>query len=286
MKHIISGLGRRLLATVLVLCLLLSLPVLPGIAATADVAGSNETSGSNVVTVIAGSDFQYSNSDHGIAGGHVTNILGAMKKDGYTDIDGFIFAGDYSQAFTVDGSMGGLTHLKGLISDEFPQLSDDRKFWLQGNHDPDVLTTDGSLTTSGAHDTDDYGVFMLNEKDYNWYNDNEATIKASAANLRSYLNAKCQAQYSKPIFIVSHMQLHYSMRTYSSGDGKYANYLFDVINEAGANGLNIIFLFGHNHSNGWDDYLGGSAVYLTRGDSILIAQSSITEFETKTLNFT
>ena len=50
--------------------------------------------------------------------------------------------------------------------------------------------------------------------------------------------------------------------------------------------LNIIFLFGHDHSNGWDDYLGGSCIYLAKGDSINIAQSSRTEWKAETLNFT
>jgi hypothetical protein len=66
----------------------------------------------------------------------------------------------------------------------------------------------------------------------------------------------------------------------------HANLIFDVLNQAGSQGLNIIYLFGHNHSSGWDDYLGGSAVYLKKGDSINIAQGSTTKFQAETLNFT
>ena len=239
-----------------------------------------------VVTVIAGSDFQYSNSDHGIAGGHMESILEAIKADGHA-ADGFLFAGDYSQAFTVDASKVGSDYFKGVVSKHFPEMEEERKVFIQGNHDPDPLTTDGTLAASGAHDTEDYGVFVMNEKDYMWYSEmDEATVKTTAARLRSYLNAKCKAGYTKPIFVVTHLQLHYSMRTNIHGDGMYANYLFDVLNEAGENGLNIFFLFGHNHSNGWDDYLGGSAVFLNKGDSILIAQGSQTEFKEETLNFT
>ena len=75
------------------------------------------------------------------------------------------------------------------------------------------------------------------------------------------------------------------MLTKNDGGGKYANYIFDVLNAAGENGLNIIFLYGHDHSNGWDDYLGGSCVYLAKDDEINIAQSSQTYFAAKTLNF-
>ena len=238
------------------------------------------------VIVVAGSDFQNSNTDHGIAGGQVTEILNAMKAEGYTDIDGFLFGGDYSQAFTADATKAGLAHLQGVISEAYPNLPDSRKLWLQGNHDPDSLVTDGTLSASGEHDTDDYGVFLINEKDYMWYNNDQATVKTTAAILDSYLTKKAEAGYTKPIFIMSHLQLHYSMRTANDGDGQHANYLFDVINKAAAKGLNIIFLFGHNHSNGWDDYLGGAAVYLERGDSILIAQNSRTGFREETLNFT
>ena len=76
------------------------------------------------------------------------------------------------------------------------------------------------------------------------------------------------------------------MRTKNDGDGMYANYIFDVLNEAGSYGLNIIFLYGHDHSNGWDDYLGGSSVYLAKGDGINIAQASKTDFAEEILKFT
>ena len=48
----------------------------------------------------------------------------------------------------------------------------------------------------------------------------------------------------------------------------------------------MLFLFGHDHSNGWDDYLGASSIYLAKGDNILIADHSQTEFTQRTLNFT
>ena len=266
----------------MLLCVAMLLPILPVKAAVVEHPDDDQ-----VITVIAGSDFQYSNSDHGIAGGHMESILEAMKADGHTDVDGFLFAGDYSQAFTEDASKAGSDYFKGVVSKHFPDLTEDRKVFIQGNHDPDPLTLDGTLAASGAHDNEDYGVFVMNEKDYMWYSEmDETTIKTTAARLRSYLNAKCKAGYTKPIFVVTHLQLHYSMRTNIHGDGMYANYLFDVLNEAGANGLNIFFLFGHNHSNGWDDYLGGSSIFLTKGDKILIAQGSQTEFREETLNFT
>ena len=278
MKRNFARLSRRILAFAMCLAMLLAfLPAREVKAATAE---------GKTYTVIVGSDFQYSNTDHGIAGGQVRNILATIKSQGHESYDGLLFCGDYSQAFTTAASKEGVAYLKNVIAEELPTLRQDQQFYLQGNHDMDGETTDGTLTASGGHEAEGYSVFAINEKDYNWYNDSETTVRTTAANLRSFLNAKSRAGYTKPIFIMSHMQLHYSMRTYTSGDGKYANYLFDVINEAAGNGLNIFFLFGHNHSNGWDDYLGGSACYLNKGDSILIGQGSTTVFKQETLNFT
>ena len=123
-----------------------------------------------------------------------------------------------------------------------------------------ALLTGSVLAASGNNDNteDGYGVFVINESDYMWYNDNESRIKQTAANLKSYLDEKLAEEFDAPIFVVSHLGVHYNHRTKSEGFAKYGKYIFDVVNEAGAEGLNIIFLFGHNHSEGRDDDLGAS----------------------------
>ncbi|MEI3218533.1 MAG: hypothetical protein V8S08_01495 [Lachnoclostridium sp.] len=45
----------------------------------------------------------------------------------------------------------------------------------------------------------------------------------------------------------------------------YSNILFPVINEAAAK-LDIIYLFGHNHSDIYGNYIGGSVNYLGVGE--------------------
>lgn len=233
------------------------------------------------VYVLAGSDFQASSDSAGQT--IVSNILAQIQKD-YPTMHGFLFAGDYTVNYNSSQTISGKNALQKTVQNVYG--TDLHEIYVQGNHDDD--STVSSLTSSGAHDAAEYGVFVINEKDYMWFNNEEATIKATAENLKAYLDAKRDERYTKPVFVVSHLPLHYSMRTQTSGngDGKYANYLFDVLNEAGNAGLNIIFLFGHNHSHGWDDYLGGAAIYLTRGDSINIAQASTTEFKAETLAFT
>lgn len=275
---------KRIVSLVLVVALLL--PVLPfsvsaSKTAIGDLLAENRTE-DDVFTILAGSDFQ---SEDGIDGSirNTSAILNQIK-DRHT-IDAFMFCGDYDYGYY--DSANGKAALQTAVLNVYGNngLTEDKMFWVQGNHDPDELVG-GVLSSSGAHDADEYGVYVINEKDYMWYNNDEATIKKTAAALETYLDAKVAAKYTKPIFVVSHLPLHYSMRTAYDGDCQYANYIFDVLNEAGADGLNIIFLFGHNHSNGWDDYLGGSAVYLAKGDSINIAQSSKANFAAKKLNFT
>ena len=247
-------------------------------------SAETDTSASGKTVVIAGSDFQ--NPSGNTAGAQtVTGILNQMYSAGYTVADGFLFCGDYDYSTVGNKSSteAGITALKNAVTGTYSTLKEPQMVMIEGNHD----SADASgLAASGAHDSTEYGVYVINEDDYMWNNSNEATIKATADSLDAYLNAKIQAGYSKPVFVVSHLPLHYSMRTKNDGDGMYANYIFDVLNEAGAAGLNIIFLYGHDHSNGWDDYLGGSSVYLAKGDQINIAQASQTNFSVETLKFT
>ena len=284
--------GKKLLALLLALIMILSL--LPT---------SVLATGSEPTVVIAGSDFQNSNGD--AAGAQmVTNILTQMQNvGGYTSADGFLFCGDYNHSYdtTATGLQGHINALDAAVSEKY-SIAAGNRVHVQGNHDQ-VTAGTGGLAKSGANDpTGDsagkYGVFVINEDDYMWASNAnnssttytgmsaEAIVKQTAARLESYLSEKKGAGFTAPIFVVSHLPLHYSMRTYNDGDGKYANYIFDVLNKAGAAGLNIIFLYGHDHSNGWDDYLGGSCVYLAKGDKINIAQGNKTTFNVEKLNFT
>lgn len=274
--------GKKLLALLLALIMMLSL--LPtSVLAT----GSEE----NSTVVIAGSDFQNPSGD--TAGAQtVKNILTQMQKAGHTNADGFLFCGDYNHSYdtTADGLQGHIDALDAAVIEKYSSIAAGNRVYVQGNHDQ-VTAGTGGLAKSGANDpTGDsagkYGVFVINEDDYMWRNSDEATIQNTANALKTYLETKAAEGFDNPIFVLSHLPLHYSMRTRNDGDGMYANYIFDELNKAGAADLNIIFLYGHDHSNGWDDYLGGSSVYLAKGDKINIAQASKTSFKEETLNFT
>ena len=256
--------------------------------------------------VIASSDYQYCNSsnDNGGSGGSyaysgitaygndgskqvVQNILNVMKTtNGITSADGFLFCGDYDYdlTYSVSNTQAGVNSLKEAISGVITPTSDNTVL-VQGNHDSAIGTAGMSPSGNNDPSTGKYGVFVINEDDYPWNGGTEGVVKQTAQNLRDYLNSKIAAGFNAPIFVVSHLPLHFSMRSQRDGDNKYANYIFDVLNDGGDKGLNIIYLFGHNHSHGWDDYLGGSKIFLTRGDKINIAQSSKTDYNEETLNF-
>lgn len=258
---------KKLTSILLVLAMVLS------------VCGTVSFAAGEPITLIACSDFQ---DEAGNASGklRVKAVLNAMADAGITSADGFLCCGDYDYEYTETEE--GVTALTDVVKN----VVSENMVFTQGNHDA-AIGTEG-LSESGDNDpaSGEYGVFVINEDDYMWYNDNETTVKRTAQRLIRYLNEKLAQGYDKPVFVLSHLPLHYNMRTSQDGDGKHANYIFDALNAAGGKGLNIIFLFGHNHSNGWDDYLGGAAVYLEKGDEILIAQNSQTVYEEKTLAFT
>ena len=158
-----------------------------------------------------------------------------------------------------------------------------------------IAGTAEGLSTSGAHDTDFYGVYVLNNNDYGWKpssasdkcSGDPAKIRQTAASMEAYFDAKISEGYDKPIFVAAHIPLHSSYRTRAHGENVYAKYIFDVINEAGKS-LNIIYLFGHNHSASSDSYIGGGSAYLGRGETIFIPQLGKKDATPtqETLNFT
>lgn len=219
------------------------------------------------VYLIACSDYQDPDGND-VNAVTVNNILAQMKTSGYEEVDGFICAGDYDHEYTE--SAEGIASLKSTVLNQYSTIPEANMVFVQGNHDS---AGTAGLSTSGAHDTQDYGVFVINEDDYMDDNGNETIIKNTAKSLDIYLESKVSENNEKPIFVVSHLPLHYSDRTYKGGCAMYAKYLFDVLNEYAKTGQNIIFLYGHNHNSfGYDDYMGGAASYMTTGDNLYIAQ--------------
>ena len=264
MKHF-----RKSLAVLLSLLMLISMYA---VSATVS-AAEKET------IIIACSDFQASSNTQGKA--NVTAILNAMKADGINYADAAFSLGDYSAEYEVQSaSNSGLVALKEALSDV---VDPDNIVFGQGNHD---LTTVVGLTGWGNMDPayGDYGLYLVEdpEQAQEWGSYDAASVTA----LQNYLQNKIDIGFSKPIFIMNHYPLHWSNRTHKDGNSKSAYKYFNVINDAAAQGLNIIYLHGHNHNHGYDDFLGGSATFLKKGDTIQVCQGSSESYKDEVLNFT
>lgn len=280
---------------------------------------TNEGEAEPLAVVYAASDFQPATGgkDDVDSGKNSMNaIVDKMQAAGYESIDGAIFCGDYSNVadtwnkdeIIVDMNNAGLKAVHDVLNEQW-KLTDnnldgikpDKMVFVQGNHDP--IETVG-LDNAGANDTEYYGVYVLHEDDFQWKQGDDVSDKvsnsgnnsdialdktiATANALETYLLGKMKQKYEYPIFVASHVPLHYGYRTYSTSnqDNIYSKYIFDVLNKYGET-LNIIFLFGHNHSSIYDDYIGGGAVYLPADSEILIPKVGLSSgFSKETLNFT
>lgn len=232
-------------------------------------------------------------------------IVNAMVANGVDNVTGAIFLGDYDAGYGVNDAEPWIRSNEGIYEiwknlNSTWNLTYDDIIFLQGNHEAaywelnrynkeatgteeDYKAVSGiqHLAASGNNDQTNYGVFVINEVDYAWDNIGGVTaVSKTAAKLESYLQTKVNQSYDKPIFIAAHLPLHYSQRTVVSGDAFCGELLFDVINKYGAMGLNIIYLFGHDHNHGFANYLGGDAIYLTKEDTMLLADTDDTSRKT------
>ncbi len=204
-------------------------------------------------------------------------VLEAAKADGKS-IDRAVICGDYTNdAKLHDYQLSpdeSIEEIRAIIREE---CAGDRILFVQGNHDR--MTE--QITPSGLLDCGDYLIYVLNtEEDFPW---KQGKVSGCLAKVRRFSEAmkECFDELiskgeTRPIFIAGHVPLHFTARTssrHTTGDNLYSSLVFNVVNEA-AKELDIIYLFGHDHSKGWDCYLGGSSVYKAKGDTILIPQFS------------
>ena len=235
------------------------------------------------IYILAGGDFQEAGS-HSNSATNVTNILAQIYQK-YTSMNGFLFVGDYDCETHNDANetSTGIAALMSAVQSKYSNLNDANSVLVQGNHD----YKDSRIDATGGHEFDGYSAYVLNEDDYPNGGGSQTGVQALASNLESWLNNKIGEGYDAPIFIVSHLPLAFSPRTVTQGDAKYAKYIFDVLNSAAEEGLNIIFMYGHDHAYGPDNYMGGEAIYLAEGDNIYIAEpGSTNKYTQEALNFT
>jgi len=264
--------------------------------ATQDTTAPVEAEDEVLETLFFTSDYQ-EETGWASPGETLTNLIHAVQNDG-KEIDEFIICGDYTNdrnlhdyQLSPDDS---ISEIKDIVESECPDLSAENIIFTQGNHDH----WSESFESSGLHEFDDYLVYVLNtEKDFPWKQGKVAgshdKVNAAAKAMNDCFDELIQAGETRPVIVAGHVPLHFTGRTsslHTTGDNLYSSVLFDVINEAGKS-LDITFLFGHNHTKGWDCYLGQSCVFKEAGDEILIpkfSDSDLTtdEYTVEELNFT
>ncbi len=258
--------------TVLVMLVVMAVPAF---------AASSPFQKSAYATIITASDFQAEGES---AYDRFEKIITLMKKDGLTDPSAALIGGDYSKTYP-DNATPGVKIVKEKYTKVYPKESADSVICIQGNHD----FVSAGFTKSGFYDMDTFCLYVINENDFCWnqFVRTPVTIKATANKVEKALNEMIDNKDYRPVIILTHVPLHHSGRS-SGGDNMYSSYLFNVINKA-AEKLDIVFLFGHNHSGAYDDYIGGSVNFLKPGDTIRIPKAgkiSSDDYTEETLNFT
>lgn len=245
--------------------------------------GASAVQSDAYATVISASDFQ--SSDNTV---HYLEILRRMVAAGYTSApDGILCGGDYN------GGTGTAADVQKVMDNTrtiYPDMTDDKFVIVQGNHDDPPHSL---LTPSGFHEFEHFVVYSINEDDFKISQSGrsgyDAIVQARADDIRENLSNMISTGDTRPVFVISHVPLHHSSRS-SYGDNLYSKYIVDALNEAGQS-LDIIYLFGHNHSGSYDDYIGGAVNYIARGKTMRVpipdtAQQGATGYTDETLNFT
>jgi hypothetical protein len=257
---------------------------------------AEETDGEADAVIFAVSDYQ-ENADFDTPENNLRRLLEAVADDGVTP-GAALICGDYTNdALLHDYQLSpedSIAEIRDVLDEEAPSVEDENTIFVQGNHDR--LT--GSISESGLHEYDDYLVYVLNtENDFPWKQGVMPgclkKVTKSSEDMKACFDNLIEEGETRPVIIAGHVPLHFTARTssrHTTGDNLYSSLIFDAVNEA-ASDLDIIYLFGHNHSKGWDCYLGGSCVYKAPGDKILLPvfdeyRVTTDEFSEKTLNFT
>ena len=299
---------RRFWSLVLCLCLMVGMGLHAG--------AVPEAWEQPLAVLYAGSDFQFPNTSfQGIsypdsyqAGAAVLKLLlKGIKKD-YPSVDEALFLGDYEPS-NYTSLPDGLYALQGVLEETWG-LSRNEMLFLQGNHDNyDMPGLNGTQMVFNAHynysskegsgyivpvEREHYAICMIHEDAFpeTWVTDSAAirqmkkqAVRETADALRHYLTVTLSG-VGKPVIIMGHLPLHYARQ-----DNIYARELVDALNAGASAGRNIIYLFGHNHSGGYDNYLGGSCIYYAPGAQIPVPDGTAADggnhrYDTVSFGFT
>ncbi len=238
--------------------------------------------GSAYATVLTGSDFQ----DLGTAAyDRFGGLVAKMKSAGMPTPDSVLVGGDYTKML-FDYAVPGVAQIRDQLAAVYPDADTERVVCIQGNHD----NPSSAFTKTGFYDMGVYMLYVINEDDFPWMQGlrpgEELLVKKLAANIEGSLNAMIGSGDRRPVIVMTHLPLHHTDRMLYT-DNKYASYIFNVLNAAGKT-LDIVFLFGHQHSGDYDDYIGGSVNFLRPGDTLRVPKTAFGDngYTEETLTFT
>ena len=220
----------------------------------------------NGKVLLFGSDYQQSSNRKKNFTAILNNIKNNNIKPSLISI-----LGDYQDSGTaLSGSESGLKEANSIIKSVFPLTG---SLFIQGNHDP---SSNKYLTKTGGYEATNYVIYVINEDDFpSSSSTSNSRVNNVASKLDSYLKNMVDWKIKKPVFVITHVPLHKTSRN----DNKPANILINVLNKYGDK-LDIIFMFGHNHSGGYDNCNGGSINFIKKGDKLTYAAG------TNTIKFT
>lgn len=232
-------------------------------------------------TVVTASDFQHNGNDAYDLFGTILNLA---VKQGLPEPDSMLVGGDYTMVL-LDNAVPGISKIRGTYMNAFPNADPASVVCIQGNHD----NPKDEFAETGFYNMGKYCLYVINENDFPWKQSQRKPdgVKAVAADIEKNLDAMISAGDKRPVIVMTHVPLHHTGRN-SYGDNMYSSYIFNVLNEK-AKQLDIIFIFGHNHSSKYDDYIGGSVNFMAPGDTIRIPfpdKKGADCYYDKVLNFT
>ena len=259
------------------------------------------------VQFFAGSDIQ-SSSSQGIRWDAYLDGIARSAYEAGAEIDISFWAGDYADGSVyADGSDTSATETPAriqYIKDTLGTYWSDVEFYFaQGNHDGSqhIGTV---LDETGPKEYDDFILYQINEDDFPWWQagyssySSEDTclekINATTETLGAYLDGLIAAEDQRVVFIYTHVPLHWSSRSTTMNswwsDNIHADILFNMINEKAEN-LDIVFLYGHNHSENYADAYpdGGTVNFFAPGDEIRIPNGQVAasgNYTVETIKFT
>lgn len=207
-----------------------------------------------LATVVMASDFQ--------SGGTFFTfraLLDQAAASGVPTPDCALLGGDYSISTETDpdDSIGRITD---ELTGAYPEFQTQNAIFVQGNHDNPT----SALTPTGAHDMGAFIVYSISEDDFPSGQKPEG-VEKTLSDLDSFFSEQVKRKDSRPVIVAGHLPLHDSLRA----DNACGGMLAELLNRYGHQ-LDIIYLFGHNHSGSFDDSIGGSVNYIAKGESLYV----------------